>query len=271
MRRPRRRHGGWPTPRAGTLDLTCPAPTALPGHPFTLTLTGAWEELPSPRPHHSPHAAAADHALEIARTITADYLATDAVPATARINTVLGCPTDLPTLPIRLLWGHVHLTAEPGAVQAAHNHQQHLHDLQQRHAEHTRRLDHAHTLRDTLMSDPSLALSYWFATAPQTIDTNTLTRLENLFTQAAAYAPHGQWAPLARLLHAFAEGLTDDAKNHLIDTLATLTDRYGRPDITAAIQTARIPPTTHSTQPSAPDRTPKQQTAPMTGDSACRV
>ncbi|MFJ3779627.1 hypothetical protein ACIPX0_48990 [Streptomyces sp. NPDC090075] len=38
MRRPRRRRGGWPPPRAGTLDLACPAPTALPGYSFTLTL-----------------------------------------------------------------------------------------------------------------------------------------------------------------------------------------------------------------------------------------
>jgi hypothetical protein len=152
-------------------------------------------------------------------------------------------------LPIRLLWGHAHLAAEPGAVQAAHSHQRHLHERQQRHAEHTRRLDEAHTLRDTLMSDPSLALSYWFATAPQTIDTSTLTRLENLFAQAAAYAPQGQWAPLARLLHTFADSLTDDAKNHLIDTLAALTDRYGHPDITAAIQAVRTPPVAHPAQP----------------------
>ncbi|MER6093374.1 hypothetical protein [Streptomyces bluensis] len=242
MRTPRRRRSGWPTPRAGTLDLACPAPTALPGYSFSLTLTGAWEEVPSPHPHHSPDAAAADHALTTARTITADYFATDAVPAAARINTVLGRPTNLPTLPIRLLWGHVHLTAEPGAIQAAYSHEQHLHDLQQRHTEHTRRLDEAHILRDTLMSDPSLALSYWFATAPQTIDTSTLSRLEDLFAQTAAYAPQGQWAPLARLLHTFADSLTDDAKNHLIDTLAALTDRYGHPDITTAIQALRTPP-----------------------------
>lgn len=249
MRRPCRRRGGWPTPRTGTLDLACPAPTALPGHSFTLTLTGAWEELPSPRPHHSPHAAAADHALTTARTITADYLATDAVPAAARINTILGHSTDLPTLPIRLLWGHVHLAAEPGAVQAAYSHQRHLHDLQQRHTERTRRLEEARTLRDTLMSDPSLALSYWFATAPQTIDTDTLSRLESLFAQAAAYAPQGQWAPVARLLHTFAASLTDDAKNHLIGTLAALTDRYGHPDIAAAIQALRTPPAAHSEPP----------------------
>jgi hypothetical protein len=239
----------------------------MPGYTFTLTLTGAWEELPSPHPHHSPDAAAADHALTTARTITADYLATDAVPAAARINTVLGRPTDLPEAPIRLIWGHAHLTADPGTVQAARSHQRHLHELQQRHAEHTRRLDQAHTLRDTLMSDPSLALAYWFATAPQTIDTSTLTRLEGLFAQAAAYAPQGQWAPLARLLHTFADSLTDDAKNHLIDTLAALTDRYGHPDITAAIQSLRTATPTHPAQPplhthelpTRPDNMPEQQ------------
>ncbi|WP_333754153.1 hypothetical protein [Streptomyces sp. IBSBF 3352] len=102
MRRTRRRRVGWPTPRTGTLDLICPAPTAMPGYSFTLTLTGAWEELPSPRPHHSPHAAA-DHALTTARAITADYYATDVVPAPTRPNTILGRPADLPNAPVRLL------------------------------------------------------------------------------------------------------------------------------------------------------------------------
>ncbi|MGW1396839.1 hypothetical protein ACWD6Q_34875 [Streptomyces nigra] len=253
MRRTRRRRGGWPTPRTGTLDLICPAPTAMPGYSFTLTLTGAWEEVPSPRPHHSPHAAAADHALRTALAITADYYATDAVSASARLNTILGRPADLPNAPVRLLWGHVCLTAEPGAAQAAHSHQRHLHELQQRQAQHARRVEEAHTLRDTLMSDPSLALSYWFATAPQTVDTSTLTRLEALFAQAAAYAPQGQWAPLARLLQTFAGNLTDDAKDHLVDTLASLTDRYGRPDIAAAIQGVRALRPEDSAQP--PPRT----------------
>ncbi|MCX5063811.1 hypothetical protein OOK12_43940 [Streptomyces sp. NBC_00452] len=125
-------------------------------------------------------------------------------------------------------------------MQAALSHQRHLHELEQRRAEHHRRLDEARILRDTLMSDPSLALSYWFAAAPQSIDTDTLSRLEMLLSTAAAYAPQGQWAPLARLLHTFADRLTDDAKNHLIDTLAALTDRYGHPDITIAIQQARM-------------------------------
>ncbi|MFC8285980.1 hypothetical protein [Streptomyces cyaneofuscatus] len=249
MRR-RNKRSNWPTPRAGTLNLACPAPTALSGHFFSLTLTGAWEELPSPRPHYSPEAAAAHHALSTARTITADYLPMDAVPAAARINTVLGRPTDLPQGPIRLLWSHVHLTAEPSAVQAAQAHQQDLHELQKRRAEQAYRLDQAHTLRDTLMSDPSLALSYWFATAPQTLDTSTLTQLEELFVRTAAYAPQGQWAPLARLLHTFASSLTSEAKDDLINTLAALTDRYDRPDITAAMHNARTTPTEQPDRPS---------------------
>ncbi|MBX9363638.1 hypothetical protein [Streptomyces sp. WAC04114] len=239
MHRPRRKNSGWPSPRAGTLDLTCPAPTAIPGYFFTLTLTGAWEDLPSPHPHHNPAEAAADHALTTARDITADYLPLDVVPATARINTLLGRPTDLPHLPVRLAWGHVHLTAESDAIHAAQTHQRRQHEREQRRLEHDRRLDEARILRDTLMSDPSLALSYWFATAPHSIDTDTLPRLEALLNTAAAYAPQGQWAPLARLLHTFAERLTDESKNHLIDTLATLTDRYGQPDITTDIQAMR--------------------------------
>ncbi|MFJ5035293.1 hypothetical protein ACIQB5_46435 [Streptomyces sp. NPDC088560] len=236
MPRPRSRAGRWPGPRAGKLDVACPAPTATPGYFFHLTLHGAWEELPSPHPHHSPAAVATDHALAIARNITAGYLATDTVTAAARINTVLGRPIDIPRQPVRLAWAAVHLTAHSDAVQAAVSHQRRLYEEEQRRTEHNHRLEQAQTLRDTLMSDPSLALAYWFATAPETVDTHTLGRLEELLVKTAVYAPQGRWAPLARLLHTFALGLTDDAKNHLAATLAVVIDRYGHPGIAAAIQ-----------------------------------
>ncbi|WP_406281477.1 hypothetical protein [Streptomyces sp. NBC_00209] len=240
---PRSRSSGsrWPTPRAGTLKLTCPAPTITPGYYFELTLDGAWEELPAPTPHRTPAAAATDHALTVVRNITANYLATDTAAPTARINTVLGRPSDVPGLPVRLCWATAHLIAQPDARQAALTQQRLAHEQEQRRTEEQRRLSEARALRDTLMSDPSLALSYWFAAAPHTIDTDTLARLEDLFSTAAAYAPHGQWAPLARLLYTFADNLADDAKAHLIDTLATLTDRYGRPDITVAIRALHAP------------------------------
>ncbi|MEV8334456.1 hypothetical protein OG275_00160 [Streptomyces niveus] len=242
MRRPSRNRSRWPPPRSGSLDVTCPAPSCLPGHAFTLTLTGTWEELPSPHPHHSPGAAATDHALTFARDITSGYITTESEPAAARINTLLGRPVELPHLPVRIVWATAHLTAGPEAQRAAVDQERRAHEQQQRRAEHDRRLDQAHVLRDTLMSDPSLALAYWFAAAPHTIDKNTLTRLEELFSTAAAYAPNGTWAPLARLLHTFTGQLSDDAKRHLLDTLAALTDRYGQADIAAAIRALRITP-----------------------------
>ncbi|MEU6277622.1 hypothetical protein ABZ871_35250 [Streptomyces populi] len=177
--------------------------------------------------------------MTIARNIASQYSAADAVYAAARINTCLGRPSDIPHLPVRLAWATAHLTAEPDAQHAALAHQRHLGEEQQRQAEQQRRLDEARTLRDTLLSDPSLALAYWFTTTPQTTDPATLTRLEELLAATAPYAPQGLWVPLARLLHTFADQLSHEAKIHLIDTLAALTDRYGRPDITTDIRTLR--------------------------------
>lgn len=242
MPRQRRRSSGWPPPRQGNLGITCPAPSATPGHPFTLALAGAWEELPSPRPHHNPDAAATHHALTVARNITATLTPNDTVLAAARINTLLGHPTEIPGIPVRLTWARVTLTTTPEALSASARHQQHQHEEEQRRTEQARRINEARTLRDTLMSDPSLALAYWFATAPQTVDETTLTRLEQLHVQAAAYAPQGCWAQLARLLHAFVGDLPEDTKTHLIGTLASLTDRYGHPEIAVEIDALRQPP-----------------------------
>ncbi|MFE9454573.1 hypothetical protein [Streptomyces sp. NPDC006739] len=204
--------------------------------------SGSDRRTHTPRPHHSPAAVAADHALAVARNITASYLATDTVTAAARINTVLGRPTDIPHLPVRLAWAAVHLTASPDTVQGTISQQRHRHEEEQRRTEHNHRLEQAQTMRDTLMSDPSLALSYWFAIAPETVDTHTLDRLEELLVKTAVYAPQGQWAPLARLLHTFTLGLTNEAKNHLVDTLAAVIDRYGHPGIAAAVQALRQAP-----------------------------
>ncbi|MET7914177.1 hypothetical protein ABZS98_39445 [Streptomyces avermitilis] len=207
-----------------------------------MDLTIAWEELPSPRPHHSPHAAAADHALTTARDIAAAFPATEALPAAARINAILGRPHELLHLPVRLIWAQAHLRASPDAIQAAQRHERHEAEQEQHRAEQSRRLADARILRDTLMSDPSMALAYWFATAPHTVEADTLNRLQNLFESAAAYAPQGRWAPLAKALHTFADRLDEDGKLHLLDTMAGLTDRYGHPDIASTIRSLRQTP-----------------------------
>ncbi|WP_241695137.1 hypothetical protein [Streptomyces sp. C] len=216
-------------------------PNTMPGHPFTLTLTGAWEELPSPRPHRNPDAVAIHHALTIVRNITSNLTPADAVLAAARINTLLGQASDIPGIPVRLIWAHVDLTTDLEALSATTRHQRHQHEEEQRRAEQARHLETARAFQTTVMSDPSLALAYWYATAPHTIDEDTLTRLEQLHSQVAAYAPQGRWALLARLLHTFTSDLTTDAKNHLIDTMAALTDRYGQPDIASEIRTLHTP------------------------------
>ncbi|MFD4949687.1 hypothetical protein ACFWNT_46240 [Streptomyces sp. NPDC058409] len=202
-------------------------------------MTGVWEELSTSEPHHDPRAAATHHALTVARNITALHPLTDAVPATARINTLLGQPTDIERLPVKLAWATVQLSAEPAALHAVINEQRRHHDDELRRAQQQRRLDEAHALHDTLVTNPSLALAYWFASCPEKIDAETLTRVEQLVATAATYAPQGQWVQLARLLTNFTQRLPDDAKGHLVATMATMADRYGHPDIAASMLSLR--------------------------------
>ncbi|MFD6343137.1 hypothetical protein ACFWF9_00220 [Streptomyces roseolus] len=218
------------------MDTVCPVPTAVAGHPFTLTLTGTWEEISSPHPHHNPSDAATHHALTIVRSITSTLTPTDSLFAASRINTVLGQPTDIPHIPVRIAWAHADLTCEPEALSATTRLQRTQHEEEQRQAEQDRHLGQARALQTTLMSDPSLAMAYWFATAPDTIDEKTLPRLEELHERIAAYAPQNRWVLLARILHTFIENLSDEARGHLIETAAGFTDRYGRPDTAEAIR-----------------------------------
>ncbi|MFG2736455.1 hypothetical protein ACGFX7_16770 [Streptomyces harbinensis] len=139
--------------------------------------------------------------------------------------------------------------ADHQAVRAAVSYQNLLHDQEQRRTELSRRLEEARVLQATLMKDPSLAVAYWFAVAPQSLDADTLDRLEGLFAKVAAYAPQGTWAPLARLLHDFTERLTDEAKSHLIATLGAIADRYGQPEIAEEI---------HALQDNSSDTFPSQ-------------
>ncbi|WP_128509192.1 hypothetical protein [Streptomyces inhibens] len=150
---------------------------------------------------------------------------------------------DLPHAPVRLLWAHIQLTADPQQAARADSllrdqHQADQHAHQDRH-----RLQRAKDLRDALLSDPSLAFAYWFLDHPEAIDEETVQRVEHLITAAASYAPNTTWVQVAQILQEFVRNLPDDARQHLVTSLAHILDRDGQPERAHQIRTAgQTPP-----------------------------
>lgn len=217
------------------LHSDLPAAQLHPGYDFDIHLTGAWQDIPGPQQHRDPPAAAADHALTTARTITAHRYLTDTAAVQARINTVLGRPEQVPDSPVHLMWVQAHVTAAPQDLTAVTallrtEHEQTLRE------EHDRRaLQRTRQLRDALLADPTLAVTHWFAEHPEAINPALLTQVTQLVDTITAYAPANQWVQVARILQDFVHDLPVDTKQHLTDRLARLLGEYGRSDLAAQL------------------------------------
>ncbi|MFE1797681.1 hypothetical protein ACFW9L_16110 [Streptomyces sp. NPDC059517] len=193
----------------------------------------------------------------MARNITEDTQLSQADLAEARTNSHLGQPVDLPTLPVRLLWARIRLTAAP--QQAAHVDQllREQHQTEHDARQDRRRLQRAKDLRDALLADPSLAFAYWFLDHPEAADEATVQHLERLITTAASYAPDNTWVHVARILQDFVSTLPGDARQHLITSLAHILDRYGQPERAHELRTAghAAPLSPPAAQPGVPTHT----------------
>nr|WP_312024608.1 PH domain-containing protein [Streptomyces sp. WAC 06783] len=243
----------WRRRHHGSLELCCTLPSQFPGYPFEAHLTGAWQHLPARHPHQHPQAAATDYALTVAQDVAGTTHLSWAALAEARINSRLGRPVDLPHIPVRLLWARIQLTADPQQAADADlllrdQHRAEHHARQDRH-----RLQRALDLRDALLTDPSLAFAYWFLDHPETIDKETVNRVECLVTAAASYAPRSTWVQVAQILQEFVHALPDDARQHLITSFAHILERYGQHERAQQMRTAGLTPPPEP--PSATGRT----------------
>ncbi|MFG2289458.1 hypothetical protein ACGFOU_25735 [Streptomyces sp. NPDC048595] len=158
--------------------------------------------------------------------------------AEAKTNSRLGQPVDLPDVPVRLLWAHIRLTADPQQAARADSLVRDQQQAEQRAHQDRLRLQRAKDLREALLSDPSLAFAYWFLDHPEAIDVGTVQRVEQLITAAASYAPNTAWVQVAQILQEFVRNLSDDARQHLVTSLAHILDRYGQPERAHQMRTA---------------------------------
>ncbi|MFE0763271.1 hypothetical protein [Streptomyces smyrnaeus] len=233
------------------MEVSCTLPSQTPGYHFDVHLTGTWQGLSALSPHQNPHAAAADHALTVARSITTARQLSEVTAVETSINSRLGQPADLAHAPVRLLQAHVHLTADPHHAAEADRLLREQHQAEQHARNEQRRLQRAHDLREALLGDPSLALAYWFLDHPETIGTATVQRVEQLIASAASYAPQTTWVQVAQLLQEFVRELSNDARQHLITGMAHIFDRHGHHDrarqLRAVAEDMSVPPDRGST------------------------
>ncbi|WP_405773650.1 hypothetical protein [Streptomyces sp. NBC_00859] len=226
-----RDRAGWPAPRTGQLTITGLAlPSNVPAHSFQADLAGRWEEIPAPRPHHDPRAAAAHHAVATARAVASQYPLTELHAAQVHLNSRLGAESDLADAPVRLLWATVHLTAtdhDLAAVTALHRRMQ---DEALNEQVHRQRQQRAEELHQALATTPTLALTYWLTHHPDTSD-DTLKAVDRLSREITAHAPQNAWVQIARLLQTFVAELTTKQRLNLAESLTHIVIRYDQPHL----------------------------------------
>jgi hypothetical protein len=125
---------------------------------------------------------------------------------------------------------------------------QEQHQAEQRARQDQLRLQRARELREALLSDPSLAFAYWFLDDPDAINDETGQRIETLVAAVASYAPSNAWVQAARILLEFVTDLSSDARQHLINGLAHIFERYGQHENARQLRdvevSATLPPLT---------------------------
>lgn len=229
-------------PRTGQFTLDALAPSISPGYHFTVHLTGAWTDPAIPTAHNNAQAIATDHALTVVQDVAARRYLTDTAAAEARINAVLREGAYSNNRPVELLWAQTQLTAAPRDIASVIRLLRDQYDAAARDQLHHERIRRAEELRDTLLSDPSLALAYWFADRPDTVSDETIKRVETLISTVVTYTPKGTWVQLAQLLTEFNRRLDADERAHLLTTLAHLANRHGHRDIAEQISAIPLPP-----------------------------
>lgn len=205
--------------------------------------------MPAARLHHNPRAVVTHHALETARATARLYPLGEHQAAQAHINTRLGAEADLAGAPVRLLWAEAALTVTTEDLAAATALERQLHEEALNEQRRRQRRQEAEELHQALAATPTLTLAYWLTHHPEATGRETIDAVNRLAEKITDHAPDNAWVQIARLLQTFAEGLNEDQRANLVESLAQIVTRYDQPLLAEdlrAIATTAVPLNGHA-------------------------
>jgi hypothetical protein len=209
---------------------------------FIAQFQAVWHLHVPYRKQSQPEQAARHLLTHNAKTVTARTSITNASAAQAEINTALGrLGTTRSEVSVRD--ASVTLAVEPQMLRQARAHEhrvrsQELANLTQEHE--LRRLQR---FRDTVLTDPAAAMSYWFMQHPNQLDDAVYTQIATLVSKIADHDPSMSWLHIARILDSFIRDLDVGDKRALLKLLADKMILFGSHEMAQRL-TAHLPTTT---------------------------
>jgi hypothetical protein len=188
-----------------------------------------WLTLPAPHAHHDPRAALRDHIRRVAGAICGEEPVTRARIVEDRINARLGNAHDLDKAPIRLLWASARIIAPTDVIAIAKDRELHRNQARLREEKQQQQIQRVEAFRSRVLSDPGMALAYWFMKHPGDPSQNSYTQVEQLACRVASYDPDKSWVQIALVVQEFVRDLTDAERRDSIDALRYWFRRY-RPE-----------------------------------------
>jgi hypothetical protein len=185
-----------------------------------------WQHIPASSCHHDPEAALRDYVRAHAKRVSEKEPITRFYAISDSINTALGVSQDLETASVRLLWASV--LVEPGQMlNYAVERERIRSEVQLRVEQQKDEIRHIEAFRSRVLSDPGMALAYWFVKNPGDIRKDTYAQVENISRTISLYDPDKSWIQVAKVIQEFVHELTRDERRQSLDTLREWFLRYG--------------------------------------------
>ncbi|WIX82875.1 hypothetical protein QRX50_19915 [Amycolatopsis carbonis] len=193
---------------------------------FTARFEGVWRLRVSSRRQSQPDQAARSLLTCTAANVAARTPITHLSTAQAEINASLG-RLGAPGAEIAVHDASATVTVEPETLRQARHHEQLVREQELADATQERELRRLQRFRDTVLTDPGAAMSYWFMQHPDQLDEGVYDKITHLITKISEHDPSMSWLHVARILDAFIRDLDVADKQALLKLLSDEMVRFG--------------------------------------------
>jgi len=203
----------------GPIAFTEQLASSTRGFYFIAQFQAVWHLHVPYRQQRQPEQAARHLLTRNATTVTARTPVTHASAAQAEINTLLG-RLGTATAEVSVLDASVSLAVEDQMLRQARAHEHRIREQELANLTQEHELRRLQRFRDTVLTDPAAAMSYWFMQHPDQLDDAVYTQIAALVTKIADHDPSMSWLHVARVLDSFIQGLEVGDKRALLRLLA---------------------------------------------------
>jgi hypothetical protein len=187
-----------------------------------------WRRVGGSKRIYKPHPAIREYVRRHAGRISAEESIIRYHWIEDRINSAMGTSHDICGSAIRLLWANVRfLEVDEDLIVRARERERLRIEAVRREQEQKAEIRHIDAFRSQVLSDPGMALAYWFMRHPDHVGRDALDTIEDFAQRIASYDPNNRWVKISRVMQAFVDNLTESERRQSIEILRFWMTRHG--------------------------------------------